>query len=906
MAGSFGELLRRFRVAASLTQEALAERCGLSPATIAAIEQGRRNAPRLTTVRMIAEALELTPADRAVLATAASYGATAAPAAPAPAAPAVARGALPTPITPLFGRVAEADLVAHELASERLVTLVGTGGVGKTRLALEVASAMLGKFPGGTFWTELGPVSEPDGVQTAVLHSLGAAEQPRVPVREQILAALPAEPALLVIDNCEHVLDAAAALVAELLVWRSVTVLATSREPLALPGEVRWMVPALAVPGPGVPLTADELASIDSVQLFAERASRAVPRFTISDADAGDIARVCRRLEGIPLAIELAAARMGTLAPAQLAGELDEQMPLAATAARGVPGRQATLWASINWSYRLLTPTEQAAFRCLACFAGPFTAAAFAAVSDQAAAAGPAPPAGTLYRLAEKSLVTIDGRTDRYRVLDTIRGFAAERAGEASALTAIHDAHAGYYASWLTGLGAEDASDEVLDLIEAEYANVRAAVTWSIETRSARAATMVAAMGVAWQERALYRDAAALGDAALEIVEDSDPGAWARAVRSLAMARLLGGDIGFLRAVSRAEEIAAAAGDSLTVGWCRLARGSRPPFDGALLASAHEIGAAGSGSILPALGAIFLAYGGTEEHREELLRRGAEFSDRSGNATARAASQIAWADSLVERGHLAEAADLAVPAAFDTRVMPTLRLLGIGRTMQVALYRRDEDLAELAGAMITDLAHVWPVGASWLTSSWTAFGGLLQLWSALLRGERAPAPNRETLRRVTRMALTPGTVRIICRAAIDHGDRVQPNDVALGAGPPAAGSLMAASFAAVEAAHATIDGDDAFAQRRWSDALSVAARCDYLLLVCDALEGLGCLAGRRGEAARAAQLFAAARQCRDDITYRHRFTFEQELLDQAAAAPGAPAAGPSSPWQSAIDLALLR
>jgi predicted ATPase/DNA-binding XRE family transcriptional regulator len=974
MAESFGELLRRFRIAASLTQEALARRCKISPATIAAIERGRRKAPRLSTVKVIAEALELSPADVEMLAKAAT-GRGAAPvagsavpsgpvapsgsAAPSglagrgePAASGRAsrdgllaagewrvkmHGVLPAPITPLFGRHADADALALELATERLITLTGPGGVGKTRLALAVAADTLDKFPGGTYWTNLGTVGNPGSVAQAVLESLGAAEQPGVAVEQELLAALPAERALLVIDNCEHVLDEVAGLIADLLAHPSASVMATSREPLAIPGEIRWPVSALAVPAAGTAPTADALASIDSVQLFVERASRANPHFAITDADAASIAGVCRRLEGIPLAIELAAARMSGLRPARLAEELDEQIPLTATTARGVPSRQATLWASIDWSYRLLTAQEQAAFRCLTCFAGTFTAAAFAAVISQAAAsravpprgtlAGPAPPgpappgsappgsapggvppgsappAELLYRLADKSLVSLDGQTRRYHVLDSLRTFATERANEAAELMAIRDAHADYYSSWLAGLDAGNATDEALDLIDAEYPNVRAALIWSVETRSHRAAAIVADLGVAWHQQSRFHDSLVLGDAALEIVAEDDPPAWARCVRSLAIARMLGGDITFIPVLARAEAIARAAGDDFSEGCCRFVQGMAPPFDDAQFRASYRLASAASAPLLAATAAAALACGGSNKDTQAWLRRADEFSGRVANTGVRALYQLAWAEYLVELGRMTEAAEITVPVAFDARTMPNVRLLGIGRTLQVALNRRDLGLAELVIEMVTELTHVWPMG-QWEHSAWTTVSGLQQMWTALLLGERPPALDVGVLGRATRMGLTPTLVRTVCRAATERGDHVQAAAVAHSAAAPARGSLMAASFAAIEAAHAAIDGDDALAGRRWSEVLSVAAQGEYLLLVCDALEGLGCLAARRAEAAKAGQLLAAAQQCRDDISYRYRFAFEQELLDRAREAVGQTVAQPPLPWRAAVDVAL--
>ena len=404
---TFGSLLRQFRVAAALSQEALAERCRISPDTIAALERGRRLAPRLATVRVIADALELAPADRVLLAEAAGSSNAAASqddgvpadddaigAAPLTQRPALATkdrpgGPLPTPLTPLFGRQAESDALAQALASERLVTLVGPGGVGKTRLALLLANKVLDKFAGGTWWVELGSVGDPEKVPEAVLRALGASEQPGASIGEQALASLTEEPVLFIFDNCEHVLEAVATLVGELLAHASLTVVATSREPLGIPGEIRWPVSALAVPDRGAALA--ELVDIDSVQLFVERATRAYPHFVLTDANTEAAARICRRLEGIPLAIELAAARAGVQALGDLAAELEERIPLTAATARGVPSRQSTLLACVDWSYRLLDDHERKALRCLAGFPGSFSAEAFAAVMRRLAPSAAVP-----------------------------------------------------------------------------------------------------------------------------------------------------------------------------------------------------------------------------------------------------------------------------------------------------------------------------------------------------------------------------------------------------------------------------------------------------------------------------------------------------------------------------------
>ena len=917
MPDSFAELLRQFRIAASLTQEALADRCGISAAAVAALEQGRRRAPRLSTVADIADALNLAPDDRARLANAASYGrqtaaqpaATAPPESAGPTEPLPADGPgarelrhpapgrLPTPLTALIGRHAEIAAITQELRSQRLVTLVGPGGVGKTRLALRIAAATLDKFAGGTWWIELGPVSDPDGIVSAVLRAVGGSERPGVQSGSEIQAALPDDPVLLVVDNCEHVLDATASLVGELLASSQVTVLATSREPLAIPGEVGWPVPPLPVPPAGV-LTADEIIDVDSIELFADRAARASPGFQITDANASAVARICQRLDGIPLAIELVAPKVGVLPVDALADELDKQVALAGATARGVPGRQSTLRASIDWSYQLLGSDERSAFRCLACFAGSFTVTAFQAVVRRVLP-GEARAASldVLASLARKSLVAA-GQDGRFRLIETVREYACDMAGQAAELAAIRDAHAEYYEAWLAGLNAAEATDQVLDRIESEYANVRTALIWSIEQSSPRAAGLVAAMGLAWLLLGMFHDAVALGDAALAVVAGSDPLAWSRAAGSLAMARLLAGDTTFTRNVlPEAGAVAQAAGDDLTRGWCCLAQGSWPPFRAERLATACELGTRSSPS-LAALAAVSIAASGTESDAR-YWQQAASLSGQLENSSLRANYDAALAERLIECGQLEAALERARAAAVNTRVMPVVRLMAVGRMLHVALQRRDPQLGLAAEALQDELAHGLADLGPWQS-------GLRGPRLRLLQGRPPPRPPRQTTGPEFRMTLTPGLVRSFCRIAIDAGERLDPLAFARGAEPPAGGSLMAASIDAVRGAQATaLDGDDQAAALHWAASLAAAAPGGYLLLVCDALEALGCMQARRGALGTAAQLLAAAQRCRDEITYRFRFGFEQAAVDAAAAVIGADS--PSWPvlgWQEAADLAL--
>jgi predicted ATPase/transcriptional regulator with XRE-family HTH domain len=923
MPASFAELLRRFRVAASLTQEALAELCRLSPATIAALETGRRRAPRLSTVADIADALELSPADRALLARAASDAREALRSvpdvlpgpvvaqAPVPVpAPAVRRsppaGALPAPITPLVGRLAEATAVADELKTERLVTLTGPGGVGKTRLALRVASESADKFTGGIWWAELGPVSDPGGVVAAVLRAVGGSEQPGAHASAEILAALPDDPVLLVVDNCEHVLDAAAELISDLLRTETVTVLATSREPLAIPGEIAWPVPPLRLPelAGDAQVSVESLVAADSVQLFVDRAARANPAFRLDEGNVAAVARICRRLDGMPLAIELVAARVRAQPAGVLADELDERIALAGAFARGVPDRQSTLRASIGWSYQLLTGREQAAFRSLACFAGPFSAQACAAVARQVRELGGPDrkperlsEAEALARLVDKSLVAlVPGAAEaRYRLLESIREYATERAHESGELTAIRDAHADYYTAWLSGLDTAEATDEVLDAIATEYPNIRVALQWLIERQSERAVALVTAVGAAWHQLSMFHDAVVLGDGALRVAGE-DQVAWARAVGSLAMARLLCGDLAFTGAeVPEAGRVAAEAGDEVAEGWCRAVQGSQPPFDPGLLTSAYELGVLSAPSV-GAIASASLAASGVVADAARWSKIAVDLTSGMRNVSVSAVTAVARAEHLIEQGRMDEALDLVLPVTADRRVMPAVRMLAVGRVVHVAFQRRDDRVGANMSTTVDELARGWPDRGVWRV-------GLQGLRMALLRGEPSSTLARQPSGWLMRISHTPGMLRTYCRLAIDNQRSLDPVELARAVVPAEGGSLMAASITAIQGAQAAADADYELAGRRWTEVLAAAAPHGYLLLVYDALEALGCLAVHACDAAKGAALLGAAQAGRDEIRYRFRFGYEQAAVDEARAAIGELPETVLN-WEEAVALAL--
>ncbi|MGH3098206.1 MAG: ATP-binding protein [Streptosporangiales bacterium] len=484
----FGELLRRFRLAAGLSQQALGERSGLSVDAIAALERGRRRRPRAFTLRVLADSLQLDEPRRVALVDAAGGQ-------PGDGVVQVARP--PAPFGPLVGREVHLHAISSLLGSgdARLVTLTGPGGVGKTQLALAVAAELAGAFTAGACWVPLASISDPAMVPGAVTAALGEREVTGRALADLLLGRLAGRDLLLLFDNCEHVITDCAALIERLLSCAGVRVLATSRERLRLPGEVVRPVPPLQVPATDDPT--DRLAGSDAVHLFVQRARSLVPEFEVGERDAPVVAEICRELDGIPLALELAAARANVLTVQQIATGLGDSLALPAS--RTSAPRQQTLPATMGWSYDLLLPDEQRMLRRLSVFAGGWTLPAAAAVGLDAGS-GPAALA-LVSSLVDKSLVSTreHGGEVRYLLLYTIRRYAYGKLHASGEHTAAEAAHTAYFLQL-----AERAEpglygpDQVtwLDRLDAEIDNLRAALDWAA---AQDAATGLRLAGALWR-----------------------------------------------------------------------------------------------------------------------------------------------------------------------------------------------------------------------------------------------------------------------------------------------------------------------------------------------------------------------------------------------------------------------
>ena len=470
---------------------------------------------------------------------------------------------VPVPPDRLIGRRQELARLAELRRTARLITVRGPAGAGKTRLVLEYV-----RQAANAYWVELGPLRDPVALEPVIATAVGAGEQPGRPAADTIVAALCGRPVLLVLDNCEHLIDAVARLVGTLLVrCADLTVLATSREPLDVPGETLLRLDPLPLPEPG-----DEPQRSDVVRLFAERASVAAPGFAVTEDNAQVVARICVRLDGLPLAIELAAGRVRHLAPAEILHRLNDRLRLLVHTGDPGDARHRDLQAAISWSYELLCDDEKSMFRRLSVLSGGFGLDAAAAVHGSGAVLG------LINDLEAKSLLSaVPGRPGRFRQLESIRLFAHDQLVAAGELSATRERAV----AWLAELADRYARQafptiDVLGPLDAERDNLLAALGWE----PGKQLLFASASAACWRERGQFGLGRRLLDAALDsprpreyrslalaqaavLATDVGDGARARELAEAAVAldRAAGAPVALVRSVSRLAGACFASGD---------------------------------------------------------------------------------------------------------------------------------------------------------------------------------------------------------------------------------------------------------------------------------------------------------------------------------------------------------
>jgi predicted ATPase/class 3 adenylate cyclase len=685
---------------------------------------------------------------------------------------------LPVQLTSFVGREREIADVTARLAAHRLVTLTGTGGCGKTRLALEVAAPLVDDFADGVWHVELAPLADPALVALTVAAVVGVQEQPDQPLVVTLVDALRPKRPLLILDNCEHLIEACARLAEALLRGcPRLQILATSREALGVAGEVAWRVPSLPIPSPGwTPAAAHDPAALigfDGIRLFVERARLVDPEFRVTGSNAAVLAQICWRLDGIPLAIELAAARVKMLPVERIAARLDDQFRLLAGGSRTALPRQQTLRATIDWSYNLLAEPERRLFRCLAAFVGGWSLEAAEAMCAQAGLAEP-DVFDVLTQLVDKSLVQVEtpAGEERCRLLETIRQYGRDRLVDAGEAESVRNRHF----DWFLAL-AERAEPELigprqvawLDHLETEQDNLRAALAWGLDSRPAIMGLRLAGAlwrwwhvrdreseGLDWLRRALAAPGAEAPTAARakalqgihELGESGIQAAPAEQLRaaeeSLKICQEIGDRVGVAWSMSlvgrqRSHETDKSRAESILEQALALARQERARW---VMAQALE----GLGVLAGARDDLPLARQHFEASRELFRDLGDRRAIVSACSWAGAAAGL-LGDFATARARLSEALSISRELRSRGRISFVLRLLA-------ALALREGDYAQSRAFLEEGLAIARDIGVRWLNGSGLVCAG----WLARAEGDAARAT-----------ALTTDALRLLDAAVVHIG-----------------------------------------------------------------------------------------------------------------------------------------
>ena len=516
---TFGEWLRHRRREMDLTQSELGGKVGCAQVTIKKIEANTLR-PSRQLAQLLIEKLDVPPEKEELFIHFARGGKY-----PEDAQPNLPRNNFPIELTSFIGRTQEIAEVIQLLGKERLVTVTGAGGVGKSRLALQVAARVMDRYPDGAWFVELATVTNPETVPLSAATALGLQKTSVGSYQSMLVQYLQKKNLLLILDNCEHLSEACAQLVyALLLQCPQISILATCRETLDVEGEVNYRLPSLTNLDPIRTVEPGELKKTDSVRLFAERAAAILPDFSLTNKNLPAVARICYRLDGIPLAIELAAARISALSAEQIAERLDDRFRLLIIGNRTALPRHRTLRASIDWSYNLLPEVERLLLQRLSVFAGGWTLEAAEAIcsSPVSAATGSARAwegleksniCDALTGLVKKSLIQTIRRADglvRFTMLETIRQYAHEKLSETGQVRTARDHHLVYFLRLVeeveTGLWGRELI-QTLNLLEIDLDNLRLALEWGLQTNVEAELKMAAALQRFWHIRSLWFEA---------------------------------------------------------------------------------------------------------------------------------------------------------------------------------------------------------------------------------------------------------------------------------------------------------------------------------------------------------------------------------------------------------------
>ncbi len=774
---------------------------------------------------------------------------------------------LPVQLTSFVGRDAQLTQLRELLAQNRLVTLTGAGGVGKTRLAIQVAAQLAGEFGDGVWYVDLAPITDPELVAVTVARALGLPDQPGRSTMGTLLRYVGDRQLLMVLDNCEHLLDASAELVVAVLSGAAgLTLLATSREAIGVAGEVSWRVPSLSL--------VDE-----AIELFADRARHARPDFTVTDDNAAAVTEICARLDGVPLAIELAAARVRALSLAEILDSLHDRFRLLTGGARTAVRRQQTLRASVDWSHALLTEPERVLFRRLAVFLGGFDFDAAQAVASS----------GEVQRyqvldqltlLVDKSLVVTDdngGRT-RYRLLETVRQYALEKLSESGEADAVRSRHRDHYTATAAPLDASARRDYEQRLQQAgiEIDNLRAAYGWSRENSATELALALASsLQPLWLGRGRIREGRTWFDTALADLDaqhvEVTAAVRARALADSAVLAIWAGAADSPDQAQQALAIAREVDDPALLARALTACGSVASFYDAEAAPAYLAQAIGLARALGdrwrlsqilALQASGAHFAGDPLATRAAAGEGRDLAEAIGDrfVSRQCRYSLGWAK--LYQGDLAgAAAQFGEVAAEAEAAHDEIWRVGSLPIQGAALaYQGDTGAARAAAdAAVEAAAEMGGLVAG------TAYAGLAV--AALAAGdlETAQGATEKAWQHISVLPAMAAVVRAYgAQTALAGGDLLAARRWADDAVTTTTGWwLMLALTARARVANA--QGEPEQAERDAHDALAIAADIEAYLGISDALECLAALAGKGGSHHEAARLFGAAYGCRQRI-----------------------------------------